>query len=727
MSQNFIENQLNDFDKDINISSNYKDECIINEEYNNSDLNKPEEIEKKKDLNKVTNNESLYLKENENNEIIENQNNIKNTISIFDEEENNNILNNKYEEIDDENEEMNYNEDNINNIKIANYDNNNNDDEELTLITLDFISVCQCCKTSFDNNNYQPYLLKCGHFFCIKCINEYFTDKDGIKCPNDGLIAKSLDELTLLKNLIPKNNESNNRNNNSTSIDIINNGNKNSETSKNKSIINNNLSQNYNYCSLHKDQKLSHVICDTNEIICVYCAFECLKKSCEIKLLSSQLNDFILNINEIISFNQNQVLYLHDSLKKIKENKEKEEKSINTFFECLFEYLNEKKNDYFEKVNNIFNNNTKILGDKLEEVNLNIENSENLKKVIENVLEKGEIKENNFKEKYTDILNKYLMLKKKNKNNEQRLELDEYKFIHIDEDKLVRNFHDLGVVKVINKKYKNILNDEFGYNNKNNINLFSSNINNNNSNIKLNTIEKENNYLNKNNEIFVIPKEQSMHIKKNKSIEAIKSKNKIELNSHKKKNVNYIFLDDLSLNNNSYLEGGKNSLKFEINNDSYNNYYINENNNNDNNNKGYNIFNKKNSHNIFKKNTFNGNNLKQKKMIIHKNSKSIYNYIEFPINNSSLNNYNLLSKINNKKDKERNITVNNYEVHQTLKNSFNNNYNYGQNYSNTNYLNKLFEFNNTNFYTNKDNYSNRKKISFLEGAIKNDIKKFEFK
>ena len=725
MSQNFLENQLNDFDKEVNISSNYKDKCIMNEEYNNNDLNKPEEIEKKKDLNKVTNNEgSSYLKENENNEIIENQNNIKNTINSFDGEENNDILNNKYEEIDDENEEMNYDEDDINKIKIDNYD-NNNDDEELTLITLNFISVCQCCKTSFDNNNYQPYLLKCGHFFCIKCINDYFTDKNGIKCPNDGLIAKSVNELTLLNNLIPKNNESNNRNNNTTSNDIINNDNKNSETNKNKSTKSNNISQNSNYCSLHKDQKLSHVICDTNEIICVYCAFEYLKKNpkCEIKLLSSQLNDFILNINEIISDNQNQVLYLQDSLKKIKANKEKEEKSINTFFECLFEYLNEKKNDYFEKVNNLFNNNTKILGDKLEDVNLNIENSENLKKIIENVLEKGGINENNFKEKYSDILNKYLMLKQKNKNNKQRLEIDEYKFIHIDEDKLVRNFHDLGIVKVINKKYKNKLNDD---NNKN-INLFFSNKNNNNSNIKLNTIEKENNYLNKNNEIFVIPKEQSMHIK-NKSIGNIKSKNKIEFNSHKNKNINYIFLDDISLkNNNSYLDGGKNSLKFEINNDSYNNYYINENNNNDISNKGYNIFNKKYNHNIFRKNTFNGNNSKEKKMIIHKNPKNIYNYIDFPINNSSLNNYNLLSKINNKKDKERNITVNNYEVHQTLKNSFNNNYNYGQNYSNTNYLNKLFEFNNTNFYTNKDNYSNRKKISFLEGAIKNDIKKFEFK
>ena len=283
MSQNFLENQLNDFDKEVNISSNYKDKCIMNEEYNNNDLNKPEEIEKKKDLNKVTNNEeSSYLKENENNEIIENQNNIKNTINSFDGEENNDILNNKYEEIDDENEEMNYDEDDINKIKIDNYD-NNNDDEELTLITLNFISVCQCCKTSFDNHNYQPYLLKCGHFFCIKCINDYFTDKNGIKCPNDGLIAQSLNELTLLNNLIPKNNESNNRNNNTTSNDIINNDNKNSETNKNKSTKSNNITQNSNYCSFHKDQKLSHVICDTNEIICVYCAFEYLKKIQNVK------------------------------------------------------------------------------------------------------------------------------------------------------------------------------------------------------------------------------------------------------------------------------------------------------------------------------------------------------------------------------------------------------------------------------------------------------------
>ena len=62
--------------------------------------------------------------------------------------------------------------------------------------------------------------------------------------------------------------------------------------------------------------------------------------------------------------------------------------------------------------------------------------------------------------------------------------------------------------------------------------------------------------------------------------------------------------------------------------------------------------------------------------------------------------------------------MNNYEVHQTLKNSFNNNYNYGHNYSNAGYLNKLFELNNSNlngYNTNPNNNikTNRKKLGFL--------------
>ena len=754
-----LTNQSKESDKNINLSSNNNDDYIISDENNNSKYNN--NIEENEHNNGYTNNinnqESINFLDKENNDNIENNNIDKNiiikniNINNFneEEEENNNIINNNMEEeVEDENEneEMNLDEQNLNKMSKDDNDNDNNndnnDDEELPLITLNFISVCQCCKTSFDNNTYLPYLLKCGHFFCIKCINEYFTDKNGIKCPSDGLIAKSINELTLLNNLIPKNNQNINNSNNSNNLNLTN-INNNSEiidnninNLQNKSI---NLTNNLNYCPIHKDQKLSHVICDSNEIICVYCAFECFKKNpkCEIKELSTQLNDFNKNIDDIISNNQNEVLYLHDSLKKIKNNKENEEKAVNTFFECLFDYLNEKKNDYLEQINTLFSNNTKKLGDKLEEVTQNIDNSEKLKKIIENFLENGGLYENNFKQNYNDILSKYLILEQKNKLNNQKIELDEYEFIHIEEDKLVKNCQGLGEVKIINNNLKYNLNNDLNFkkndNNRNKLFLKESN------NLELKQREKENKneILNENNEIINGKKEQSLNVKENNTIDIKRTKKQIELRSFKNKNINYIALDDISINNNnnnSYFNNEKISLKLDVNNENDNNYYINETNNIEKS-KGYNIFNKKINNNIPRKNTFNGNNQKEKKVIIHKNAKSLYNYIEFPNYNTNLNNYNLLSKLNNnKKDKERNITVNNYEVHQTLKNSFNNNYNYGHNYNTSNYLNKLFEFNNSNIYgyntnTNNSIQSNRKKFSFLGGLnIRNkNIKKFDFK
>ena len=142
----------------------------------------------------------------------------------------------------------------------------------MPLITLNFISICQCCKNRFDNKNNLPYLLKCGHFFCINCIKQYFTDETGIVCPSDGLVAKSINELKLLKNLIiePKKSAGNNLNyqnniydqNDSLNINITNNNN----NDNNKYLM--------NFCPIHKNQQLSHIINDTNEIICVHCAFE---------------------------------------------------------------------------------------------------------------------------------------------------------------------------------------------------------------------------------------------------------------------------------------------------------------------------------------------------------------------------------------------------------------------------------------------------------------------
>ena len=741
MSHNNEANQSKESEQKINLSSNNVDEFLLKDDKNiNNRLNNIKESEKK-DFKNITNSQrSLDILGKERYEKSENQNNMINkNINNFnnfteEEEENNNIINNNYEE-DDENEEINLEQENINKIKNENYDNDNNDDEELPLITLNFISICQCCKNSFDNKTYLPYLLKCGHFFCIKCIKEYFSDKNGIKCPSDGLIAKSINELRLLSNLIPKIDQitiNNDLPSNEINSNIENNNNRKLLEHKNNNFVNHSI-----FCPVHKEQKLSHVISNTNEIICVYCAFECFKKNpkCEIKELTSQLKEFTLNINDIISDNQNEVLKLHDSLKKIKSNKENEEKSINNFFDCLFDYLNEKKNDYLEQINNLFIKNTKTLGDKLEEINDNIENSEKLKNIIENFIE-NRVDENKFKENYNEILNKYLMIEQNNKVNNKKIFLDEYKFVHIDEDKLVKNCQALGEIKITKKKnqlnFNGEINDNDNYKESNLSKLILNKTNNNDIEFKSIDIGKEDN--NGSNINYDIKKEDKKGKNLYKSIEAKYNKDKIQLNYHKNKNINYIVLDDLSINNNnnSFLNNDRNSLKIEFNNGYDNNFYMN---NNGNKNKEYNIFNKKNTHNILRNNTFNSNSLKDKKVIIHKNSKSFYNYIEFPNYNTSYNNYYLLSKINNKKDKERNITVNNYEVHQTLKNSFNNNYNYGYNNNSSNYLNKLFEFNNPNSFgyntnTNKNVKTNRKKFSFLGGlniGTKNNNKKFDFK
>jgi hypothetical protein len=153
------------------------------------------------EMNKLTsqNNEIYYENtSDDNNNIINQENN--NT------DENNQITTeNKIDNDTDLKEEEEEIENDINNEqKSENEEESQETEEELPLITLNFISICQCCKNSFDNNIYKPYLLKCGHFFCIKCIKDYFSDQNGIKCPSDGLIAKSIDELTFLNNLIPK-------------------------------------------------------------------------------------------------------------------------------------------------------------------------------------------------------------------------------------------------------------------------------------------------------------------------------------------------------------------------------------------------------------------------------------------------------------------------------------------------------------------------------------------
>jgi len=49
--------------------------------------------------------------------------------------------------------------------------------------TLQGIVECGVCKESYDLKEKLPLNLKCGHSFCLECINLMFRVNNTIKCP----------------------------------------------------------------------------------------------------------------------------------------------------------------------------------------------------------------------------------------------------------------------------------------------------------------------------------------------------------------------------------------------------------------------------------------------------------------------------------------------------------------------------------------------------------------
>ena len=312
---------------------------------------------------------------------------------------------------------------------------NEGEEENIPLVTLKFISICQFCKNNFNSTIHLPYLLKCGHFFCLKCIKENFTDEEGIKCPNDGLVALSVKELKLLNNLITDKTLPSQR------------GTKDIEDNTNINGINNDEKiDTKNSCKIHKGQKLTHIIIDTKQLVCVYCAFDIVRKNpkCEVKEIKEKFDELVIDADKIINLNQNNIKIIQDTLKDIKKNKETEEKNINLYFDHIFKYLNSKKGEYLSQIDSFFTDNAKKLKQKLEIFSDQIEQGESLKALIDNYETN-----NNFDE----IMETYIKLdaiKKREKDNNE-ISLQEYKFSHDDETKIMKYINNFGDIKTVSK------------------------------------------------------------------------------------------------------------------------------------------------------------------------------------------------------------------------------------------------------------------------------------
>ena len=432
LEQQMKHEQIQNTDNNLNINENsIKNKLTTNEEnisqkIQNSKSDKNEI--KNMNINTTNSKEKNTTKENDDMDIHNNNNENQNEEFEGDEQEQEQEQENygpgEEEEIENGEEE-----------DMEGEGENEGEEENIPLVTLKFISICQFCKNNFNSTIHLPYLLKCGHFFCLKCIKENFTDEEGIKCPNDGLVALSVKELKLLNNLITDKTLPSQRGTKDIEDNININGINNDEKIDTK-----------NSCKIHKGQKLTHIIIDTKQLVCVYCAFDIVRKNpkCEVKEIKEKFDELVIDADKIINLNQNNIKIIQDTLKDIKKNKETEEKNINLYFDHIFKYLNSKKGEYLSQIDSFFTDNAKKLKQKLEIFSDQIEQGESLKALIDNYETN-----NNFDE----IMETYIKLdaiKKREKDNNE-ISLQEYKFSHDDETKIMKYINNFGDIKTVSK------------------------------------------------------------------------------------------------------------------------------------------------------------------------------------------------------------------------------------------------------------------------------------
>ena len=110
------------------------------------------------------------------------------------------------------------------------------------------------------------------------------------------------------------------------------------ENFNNDSIYNNYQS---NYCPIHETQRLSHIVNDTNEVICVHCAFERLKANpnIQIKEIKEKYNEYDNMIENIINKIQKNIELINNTMIMINKNKENEIKKLNNFYDNIIKYI----------------------------------------------------------------------------------------------------------------------------------------------------------------------------------------------------------------------------------------------------------------------------------------------------------------------------------------------------------------------------------------------------
>ena len=120
-------------------------------------------------------------------------------------------------------------------------------------------------------------------------------------------------------------------------------------------------------CHLHPEQIVTHFVEDTNEIICVYCAFNKYRKNPHIiiKEISEKLKEIEFKIEDVHVENNSCIELIQDHLNELSKQWIAEETKITDFYNEILKITNEKKQDLLEKINNNFQESIVKLSQKM--------------------------------------------------------------------------------------------------------------------------------------------------------------------------------------------------------------------------------------------------------------------------------------------------------------------------------------------------------------------------
>ena len=328
-----------------------------------------------------------------------------------------------------------------------------------------------------------------------------------------------------------KSNKKDSTNNNINISNLNNNINNNEQDQEQEPDNNENMEEspeqdeyNQNFCNIHPEQKITHFVNDTKELICIHCAFNKLKNNptIQIKEISEKCKEYLNDLDTIIDNNQKYSQIIQNSLNDINENKENEEKKIIEIYEQLLNLLVTNRNNFLIKIEEIYQENTGNMNKKLENFTEIIDIAEKLKEDFEAIAEQDlDIIQYNFSH---DELNK--VLKYLNNFSDVKTTKKCYRF-----DFLKNNGSQNYVIReIISNQTNNNYNKNFI--NRNNIdnNMFNNGIN------KCYKASKELKYINFSNS------------NSNKFIQ-----------NNKTSNNNF---NEMKIKNDSLLEGSNNNIRF---------------------------------------------------------------------------------------------------------------------------------------------------------------------